>query len=244
MQVNRSKAAAPRRVIVFDLDDTLYLECSFADSGFRAADNWLEKETGVSGLHAQCAALFSSGQRTEVFNHALRSLGVGNEDDLVKQLVDVYRTHEPDIALASDAARYLRDRSTEVAYALITDGHLTTQMAKVRALELDRMLGRTICTGTWGRDFWKPHPKAFQAVEAWSGSSASDLVYVADNPLKDFVTPRARGWWTVQITRPERVHHTTAPDPEHEAHETIPSLDVLNDCLIGLDEGWSIVKTA
>ena len=33
------------------------------------------------------------------------------------------------------------------------------------------------------------------------------LAYVADNPLKDFVTPRARGWWTVQVERPERVHH-------------------------------------
>jgi putative hydrolase of the HAD superfamily len=91
-----------------------------------------------------------------------------------------------------------------------------------------------ICTGAWGPGFGKPHPRAFEAVEAWSGRSGCNLVYVADNPTKDFVTPRARGWQTVQILRPERVHHLEAPDAAHEAHAAITSLDELDDCVARL----------
>ena len=227
---------------MFDLDDTLYLERSFAESGFRAADAWLERETGLSGLEAQCIELFRNGQREQIFNRALLVLGAEGEADLVARLVHVYRTHQPNIKLASDAVRYLRNRSRQVAYALITDGQPETQLGKVRALELEQLLGRVICTGVWGREFWKPHPRAFEAIEAWSGRTAADLVYVADNPTKDFVTPRARGWWTVQIVRPERVHQTPAPDSEHEAHAVLSSLEKLNDCLIRLDGGWSMLK--
>ena len=221
-------------IIVFDLDDTLYLERDFVRSGFRAAGAWFERETGVAGLEEHCMDLFEGGQRTHVFDAALEALGAGDERNIVAQLVDVYRNHTPEISLAADADRYLRRRSAERTYALITDGLEATQMAKIRALGLDRLLDDVICTGVWGRDFWKPHPRAFAAIEARTDGPATELAYIADNPGKDFVTPRARGWWTVQISRFERVHHVKAPDAAHEAHATISSLDALDDCLADL----------
>lgn len=224
------------RVIVFDLDDTLYLERDFVRSGFRAAGAWFERETGTAGLAALCLELFESGQRTQVFDAALEALGVGSADTVL-QLLEVYRSHEPDIALAADAARYLRRRTAARWHALITDGPEATQMAKVRALGLDRLLDEVICTGAWGRDYWKPHPRAFEAIEERSGGAGAEVAYIADNPLKDFVTPRARGWCTVQIARPERVHHVEAPDAKHEAHAVIDSLDALDDCLAELLAG-------
>ncbi len=75
----------------------------------------------------------------------------------------------PTISLAGDAERYLRQRPDNRRYALITDGPAATQMAKIRALDLERRLDHVICTGAWGSGFDKPHPRAFQALEAWSG---------------------------------------------------------------------------
>jgi putative hydrolase of the HAD superfamily len=219
--------------MVFDLDDTLYLERDFVRSGFRAASTWFERETGTAGLEALCIELFEAGQRTQIFDAALEALGVGG-GDAVARLVEIYRSHAPDIALAADAERYLRRRAAGRRYALITDGPEATQMAKVQALGLGRLLDEVICTGAWGRDFWKPHPRAFEVIEARSGGRGAEVAYIADNPGKDFVTPRARGWWTVQIARPERVHHVPAPDAEHEAHAIIASLDALDDCLADL----------
>ena len=40
-------------VIVFDLDDTLYLERDFVRSGFAAVDRWVSDRFAISGLLRQ-----------------------------------------------------------------------------------------------------------------------------------------------------------------------------------------------
>ena len=49
--------------------------------------------------------------------------------------------------------------------------------------------------------------------------------------LVRWIHPRERGWLTVQVARPERVHLVAAPSEAHEAHRRIASLDELAACL-------------
>ena len=232
----RGRAVSEPHVIVFDLDDTLYVERDFALSGFRAASRWFEEQTGKARLDERCAELFASGERARIFDRALASLGHAHSDGLVAELVRVYRLHRPEIVLAPDAARFLARRVEGRRFALITDGHAPTQKAKISALGLERLLDRIVCTDEWGRHFWKPHTRAFEAIEAWSRLPPQRLVYVADNPAKDFVTPRARGWLTFQVDRAERVHPSGAPDEVHQAHATISDFDTLES---GIASRWS-----
>lgn len=215
-------------LVVFDLDDTLYLERDFARSGFAAAGDWLHWKMGVSNLAETCLTLFAAGRRARIFDVALARLGVEADPVLIGRLVEVYRTHTPRIGLAADARRYFAAYMGSAPCALITDGPSATQRSKVRALGLDKILGCIVYTGALGPDCGKPHPRAFEAVETWAKPYNLPLAYVADNPLKDFVTPRSRGWWTVQIERPDRVHHVAAPDAAHEAHARIVNLDDLD----------------
>ena len=230
-------------VIVFDLDDTLFLEHDFAVSGFRAAAAWLQKEMGIEGLEEICLARFNSGQRTKIFDDLVGQLNVTAGPDIVERLVDVYRNHSPDISLTDDSVRYFDNAPKSCHHALITDGQGSTQMAKVRSLGLDRILDCILCTDDWGLEYWKPHPRSFEAIERQFGSQGHALVYIADNPVKDFVTPKARGWWTIQVARPERVHVLTAPNEEHRAHATIESLDFLENCLTRLNQNYSSAST-
>jgi putative hydrolase of the HAD superfamily len=217
--------------LVFDLDDTLYLERDFARSGFAAAGDWLRKETGAGGLSDICWDIFCDGERTRIFDQALTILGREPDPALIELLVDIYRTHEPAIALAPDAERYLSTIPNGSLTALITDGPAATQQAKIKALGLDKIIDFIVCTDALGKGFGKPHLRPFELVEKWAAASVLPLVYVADNPLKDFVTPRARGWLTVQIKRPQRVHIVDAPDAHHQADFGIEGLDELDDCL-------------
>jgi putative hydrolase of the HAD superfamily len=221
-------------VYVFDLDDTLYLERDFAFSGFRAAGEWLREARGIDGFARQCETLFVAGRRGRIFDEALQALGISGDAALVAALVDVYRHHTPTIALAPDAQRYLSGQDRKSRRAIITDGPAATQMAKVEALGLKQLVGRVICTDLWGRAFWKPHERAFEEVEAWSGAEGAQLVYIADNPTKDFIAPRRRGWHTIQILRPGRVHVVEAAEPSHQAHATIEDFDQLDECLARL----------
>lgn len=226
-------------VLVFDLDDTLYLERDFARSGFRAAAACLPGTADRHRFAALCLAILDEGGRGRIFDRGLAELGLAATPHLVARLVTTYRGHDPDIALAADARRYLGARDARLRGALITDGPAATQEAKIRALSLRDLLGCVVCTGALGPGFGKPHPRAFEIVESWAGAGAGagrrvELVYVADNPTKDFVTPRARGWTTIEIRRPERIHRAPAPDRRHEAHAAIESFDDLDRCLRAL----------
>jgi putative hydrolase of the HAD superfamily len=217
-------------LIIFDLDDTLYLERDFALSGYRVVGEWVRKNHGIPHFEATCQALLDGGRRERIFDEALAAHAVHASSEIIARLVALYREHIPEIKLAPDAADYFA-RYPAGVFGMITDGPLAMQQAKVRALGLDRILSNIVFTASFGEGFSKPHPRAFAAVEDWAAQFSRPLVYVADNPRKDFITPRAQGWRTIRISRPERVHHFSAPDDAHEAHGFIASLDELDACL-------------
>ncbi|NVK12665.1 MAG: HAD family hydrolase [Rhodobacteraceae bacterium] len=220
--------AAPGWMVVFDLDDTLYLERDFAFSGYRHLEQVVAAQSGVRGFGAACRTLFEAGVRRHVFDRACAELGLAAGPERIAQLVAGYRGHRPEIALCPDAARYLAQAPGPLG--LITDGPETMQRNKISALGLQALIKHIRPTGAWGAGYGKPHPRAFREMEDKAPRGAR-LVYVADNPAKDFVTPRARGWAAVQILRPGAVHDPEPPGAGHAAHLRIQSLDELDPAL-------------
>jgi putative hydrolase of the HAD superfamily len=214
-------------VIVFDLDDTLYLERDYVESGLHAVGRWMERQLGVACAGRAMVNDFRAGARGHLFDAALASAGVSDADGLIPRMVQVYRQHRPCIALAEDAVRFLSQRPARTGFAIITDGYLDAQRRKIRALGLHRLgVEIAICTDRWGRQSWKPACRAFEHVQSFFSLPANAFVYVADNPEKDFVAPRRLGWQTVQINRPGRLReHVLAP--AEAADREIDSLDGL-----------------
>nr|WP_250813171.1 HAD family hydrolase [Neorhizobium tomejilense] len=215
-------------MIVFDLDDTLFLERDFAISGFRAVAEWLKGRSGTSHFVEQCIDAFDSGHRSLIFDRVLEAQGVTCDDTLINTMVYIYRHHRPRISLAPDAARFLANGGR---FAIISDGHAATQALKLESLRIASLFEYIILTDSLGRKFWKPSKRAFQMIQDWSALQPGELTYVADNPTKDFISPRSLGWLTVRVARAERVHRVDPPSPEHEAHAVIPHLDLLHQAL-------------
>lgn len=222
-------------MIVFDLDDTLYPERDFAFSGYAALDAYIQETTGRTGFAEHCRRAFLSGQRQRIFDAALTALRLPSDSNTIADLVARYRNHTPTITLSADARRCLDRLFAHGQLGLITDGPEQMQRAKIKALGIGRYFSTIIPTGAWGSAFSKPHPRAFTAIE--KAASDASLVYIADNALKDFVTPRARGWHTIQICRQERVHTKPPPDEAHAPHARIETLDALETTLTRL--GWA-----
>lgn len=216
-------------MIVFDLDDTLYLERDFAFSGYRHLGQHVLGRHGIAGFEDACRALFLKGERRRILDLACERLGWAEGAAHVPDLIAVYRDHAPRIALCPDAADWLSRHGRADRLGLITDGPARTQGNKVAALGLQGRIGHVCLTGALGPGFGKPHPHAFALMEAAGGGGR--MVYVADNPAKDFVTPKARGWLTVQIAREGAIHDPASPDAAHAAHLRIASLDQLDEAL-------------
>ena len=217
--------SAPRRLVVCDLDDTLYLERDYVLSGLAAVGAWAQAQLGITGLGDAMIARFRSGGRGHVFDETLAAMGVEATPVLIGRMLQVYRQHRPFISLAGDARRFLVDMPPDTAVALITDGFLDAQRRKIRALGLHALgVSLAICTDRWGRDAWKPSPRAFSYVQSHFGIPADSCVYIADNANKDFHAPHALGWRTIQITRTGGLHGVAGPGAKM-AHIRISTLD-------------------
>lgn len=197
----RSTLSRPK-VLVLDVDDTLYLERDYVRSGFIAVGCYIRHEFAGEGFDAACWELFERGARGTIFNDALHRIGLPDERPLIQALVEVYRTHTPAIELLPDAQALLETaRARGIAMGVISDGPLAAQERKVRALGLDSWVDQIILTDRWGREWWKPHVRAYTELEHHFGAGGPDCLYVGDNPLKDFLAPRRLGWQSVRIRR-------------------------------------------
>lgn len=228
----------PRHLVVFDLDDTLYAERDFALSGFRAVAAHVEERRGIAGLDRRMTELLDAGHLGTLFGIALAEVVPGHTKDELDALLAVYRGHAPQIALFEDAARALARFSASGPLGLITDGTARMQHAKIDALGIRDTFHHIIATDDLGgRSFSKPHPLSFEQMEAAlrAHDASARLVYVGDNPSKDFIAPNARDWLTVQVLRdasaPTRIHAKAVAPPGGEPHAIIASLDELDAVL-------------
>ncbi|HKT02028.1 MAG TPA: HAD family hydrolase [Rugosimonospora sp.] len=215
--------------VVFDVDDTLYLERDYVASGFAALEPLVRQRWGVPGFDTVAWQLFLGGHRGTTIDAALQRLGVRPTPDGIADLVTAYRAHHPRISLLPDAREALEQlRGEGVPVAFLSDGPERSQAAKVAALGLDRYASHTVLTGAYrdGR-FGKPHPRGYQEIAARLGCAR--LAYVADNPAKDFAAPRRLGWSTVRIRRAGGLHHD-APHGD-DVDTTLANLDSLRAAL-------------
>lgn len=195
---------SPPQVVVFDLDDTLILEADFASSGFHSVGMLFRERTGCNSLEAECLALWQRGLRTRIIDEALLHTGWPADPALRDELIACFRTHSPSLTVLPDALACidaLRRAPEVMALAVVSDGRLVTQRRKAEAIGIERLFDHVIFTDGWGREFWKPHPRAFLEVERLTGYAGRACVYVGDNPCKDFTAPSALRWRTVRVRR-------------------------------------------
>jgi len=205
-------------LLVLDLDDTLYLERDYVRSGFRAADVWASQTMGWKGLSEHCWNLFVSGLRERIFDLAVHHFQGRENPEITQQLVDVYRSHQPDIQLEDDAFTFLDRMQVENMYvALLTGGRPESQRIKVEALSLERRFEIIIYSGERGSNFDKPHAWPFEQLAQRVGGRFQRLTYVGDNPARDLAAPLHLGWRAVRIRRPNSLHeHAESPSGVRE----------------------------
>jgi len=221
-------------VLVFDLDDTLYPERQFALSGFAAAGSWAEAELGITGLAADMTRLLDGGHLGELFRIALAERLPEHRPEHLAGLLEAYRNHEPALALFDDASWALGHFAAQAKLGLITDGTHHVQAKKVAALGIaPRFLEIVYTHALGGRAFSKPHPRSYEMIEQALAAEGSRLVYIGDNPAKDFIVPNARGWTSIMVERPQarRIHAGAQVAVGGAPQHTIASLTELPGAL-------------
>ncbi|MEZ4869477.1 MAG: HAD family hydrolase [Caldilineaceae bacterium] len=213
------------KVLVFDLDDTLFPERDFVYSGFRAVAQYMAQQHDIADFDKRAIALFEGGERQRVFNRCLDGLGIDADAAYIEELIHLYRNHKPNIQLPAESAHVLSALRGCKRLAIITDGYLQTQRNKIQALALDRYVEYIVYTDELGRAHWKPSATGYRQVQHFFQVEGRHCLYVADNPHKDFVTARRLSWMTVRLRCEGREHAAREPERGYEADVEIGALN-------------------
>jgi putative hydrolase of the HAD superfamily len=212
-------------VLIFDLDDTLYEERMYMASGFRAVARWL-----VTRFHWDPKATYRSmlesvrlHGRDLVFDRVLRSYGKLTKVS-VRNCIYVYRHHRPEIQLLPAARDLLRQLEGTPLY-LVTDGHKVAQAEKIKALGIGPRFRKLYLTHRYGVRYAKPSPLCFDLIRRGEECHWEDMVYVGDDPAKDFVGLNPLGVHTVRVLTGR--HRNTVALPGYEAEYRIANLTQL-----------------
>ena len=215
-------------VIVFDLDDTLFDELSFVRSGFAAVAAHIEDVYHIEAakIEKMCEKFLSQG-RSGIFDKVFKATGIYSRR-LIDKCVRLYRGHHPDISLYPEAQRCLKRFGAQPIY-IVTDGNQTAQAGKLKALSLYNKPPVKRCFLTYRHGIKraaKPSPYCFQLIAEAERVNPEQVVYVADNPAKDFIGIKPLGFKTVRVLTGQ--HRTVQGDAAHAAHAEIQNLDELN----------------
>lgn len=173
------------KLIIFDIDDTLYNEIDYVKSGYLVVSKYIEDKYNLHNIYDDMMELFNSSHKN-VFNRLLDKYEIDYSIDDIMLLVNLYRNHKPSIALTNHVVGVLEELKKYYILAIVSDGNYNTQLLKVRSLGLKKYFDEIILTDKYGKEYWKPNKLVFDMLSKKFNISLSEMYYVGDNPNKDF----------------------------------------------------------
>lgn len=191
------------KAIIFDLDDTLYSERQYIDSGYHHIAKIISNKIGIKedAIYKIMVDLFNKDS-SYVFNRLYDKLEIPYLESEIIKLVDAYRNHKPQIIFYDDVIPCINSmKEIGIKSGIISDGHINSQKNKIEALHADKYFNKIILTDELGREYWKPHPKAFEIMQAAMDIEYDEMMYIGDNPEKDFYIKKTYPIKTARILR-------------------------------------------
>lgn len=185
--------------IVFDLDDTLYPQVAYKRSGFQVVSTWMAKQVNIddSTILSELEEILNhhGPSYPYMFDRLVERLDISI--GFVEQLVRLFIEHDPQICCYSGVIPMLSRLREKYRLGILTDGRYVVQQKKIRALGLDTRVDQILCSDALGLE--KPDRRLFSWFEKKLELAGRNLIYVGDNPEKDFYGANTQRWFTICV---------------------------------------------
>ena len=189
-------------VVVFDLDDTLYSEDDYSQSGVAAVTKELARLFNLDITEQLLSVREAKG---DIWGRACELLSL--PETVKESLLWMYRLHQPQIDLGQEVMEVVAGISKEAQQVVIlTDGRSITQRLKLDALNLLKYPSYI------SEEYHSNKPMIERFHMIMTDFPAANYVYVADNPVKDFMGPNSLGWKTIGVRNGGRNVHPQKVD--------------------------------
>lgn len=219
------------KVIVFDLDDTLFDEIEYVKSGFQEVSNYFSNKFKLNQnlLYNFMFQDMEKNGRGKIFDNMLENFKIYSRKNIQKAIL-IYRTHKPNIVLAEESIEILNYyNGKKIPLYIITDGNKIVQNNKIEALKVRKYIKKDFITHRYGVKHSKPSTYCFEKIAKLENVDYKDIVYIGDNPNKDFVNIKKMFFRTIRIKK--GMFSNTTKNKEYEAEITISELKELKKIL-------------
>lgn len=187
--------------VVFDLDDTLYPEKGYIRSGYAFV---AKSFPHIMNMEDRLWRAFE--EKKPAIDFVFNEEGMGEVER--RRAVEIYRNHSPRIELYPGIEKLLQRLSGTKRLGLITDGRPEGQRAKIDALNISGYFERIIVTDELGGTrFRKPDKTSFVLMQMTLGVPFCRIVYIGDNPKKDFEAPEQLGMKAIHFLNKDGLYN-------------------------------------
>ena len=150
-----------RKIVVFDLDDTLYNEIDYLKSAYNQIALLISEELDLEQqvVFQDMMNLFDSNKN--VFKEIIKKY---QSSYSIKDFLDLYRNHKPNIKLSDDRLALLKlIREKGISMGILTDGRSIQQRNKLEALGIENYISEIVISEEIGSE--KPNLKNYKHFE-------------------------------------------------------------------------------
>lgn len=180
-----------------DLDDTLFSELDYVDSGYRAVSSKIAAEVSTNADDVLLRLRYELRKfgRVGVFDRVLSHFKNAKMD--VSALVAAYRNHEPDIQFYPGARDALVRLRALAPIAIVTDGNAAMQRRKIEALQLHSLVDTIVYC--WECQAPKPAILAYEIAAKQLGCEIKSGIVIGDDPLHDMAAAALIGVRSIRV---------------------------------------------
>jgi putative hydrolase of the HAD superfamily len=198
--------------LLIDLDDTLVPQAPFLSTAWAHVATAIAAQCGheASAIEGRLNFWCSQGSdRGGIIDRTIDDLVL--DQRLLAVGVKAFREFRPQMLVpypgVYEGLRALR--SAGIAIAIVTDGNVELQVAKVEASNLTHEVDAIVYSDSLGREFRKPHRAPFERALELLRASPHQAVMIGDRPAKDVAGAAALGLRTIRVRQGE---YSGAPD--------------------------------
>ncbi|OUS78657.1 HAD family hydrolase [Paenibacillus sp. MY03] len=249
-------SATMHTTVFFDVDDTLYdhllpfrkaiqgLTSDRPDFPFEEAYHRLRYYSDklsleLGGAGAMEAGAATEGMRRRRFQLTLAEFGIQLSDEEAAEVQAAYIGCQYDIEMFPGSRELLAKLAASgIAVGLITNGAGNHQRRKIEAMRLEEFVSpeRIFISGETGWD--KPDIRLFRHINAATGTTPEQCVYVGDSWRNDVVGALGAGWTVVWFN-----YRGAQPESDDQPHHIVADYKELADLLMKLMAAFKMSRT-
>tara|TARA_B110000305_G_C19196214_1_gene518962 strand:- start:123 stop:770 length:648 start_codon:yes stop_codon:yes gene_type:complete len=186
------------KIVILDLDDTIYNFESFYRQAFIDVSFFLSKKSNVkqSIIFRNMMMLYKKNN-LNVIDEILKKLNL--KIRYKKKCISIYRYSKKKLFMYKDVKKFLMFNT--YAMYLVTDGNKIMQKEKIKTLKIEKYFKKIYITNQYGLKYNKPSLHCFIKIKRNEKCNFKDMCYVADNPIKDFVNLKKNNIKTIRLMR-------------------------------------------